>query len=460
MNTTLNEGRTGVDDLPAKVNMLMKRTVEDLYQLVRIPSVYRGENSEDLSKAAELVKELLIDAGVANADLVCIGSQKENAPLVYGTYECPDPVPNLPTVLLYAHYDVVEAGGWPKAFCPETIDNRVYGRGAADDKSGIMMHVGALRAFNGRPPVNLTVVVEGEEESGDRIEQYVLDHPDDFRADVIVVADTGNHRIGEPTFTTSLRGVVDVKITVTTLKRPVHSGSFGGPVPDAFMVLTRMLAQLHDYDGDVRIPGLVTGKWSDLQPVEKELRASAGMEPNVKLIGTDTLGARLYTRPSVNVTGLDGPPPVKHPVNQLTDKATALVSLRIAPTEEPKHAADLLCKFLSDPAINPWGAEVTVSDEGGGKGFTAKTDTPFYAVAKHAMETAYPGKEAVNAGAGGAIPLISKFQQINEKATILLLGSQEPQCNIHSAPESVDLGELKAMTLAECYLLTFLRGSS
>jgi acetylornithine deacetylase/succinyl-diaminopimelate desuccinylase-like protein len=458
MKTMSSEGRTGVDDLPAKVKKLMKDMVEDLYKLVRLPSVHRGANSKELSDTAELVKQLLIDAGVANAHLVCIGSEEKNAPLVYGTYACPDPVAHLPTVLLYAHYDVVEAGDWAKAFDPETVGNRVYGRGAADDKSGVMMHVGALRAFNGQSPVNLKVVIEGEEESGDRIEQYVLEHPDDFRADVIVVADTGNHRIGEPTFTTSLRGVVDVQVTVTTLRRPVHSGAFGGPVPDAFMALTRMLARLHDDAGDVRVPGLVAGEWSGLQPVEAELRESAGMKPKVKLIGTGTLGARLYTKPSVNVTGLDGPPPAKSPINQLKDQATALVSLRIAPTEEPKHAVELLSRFLRDPAINPWGAEVTVSDEGGGKGFTAETDTPAYAVAKRAMETAYPGKHLVNAGAGGAIPLISKFQQVNEKATILLLGCEEPQCNIHSVPESVDLGELETMTLAECYLLQYLRG--
>lgn len=377
---------------------------------------------------------------------------------MYGRYDCPDPAPNLPTVLLYAHYDVVEAGGWDKAFVPETRDGRVYGRGAADDKSGVLMHVGALRAFEGRPPVHLKVVIEGEEESGDRIEQYVLDHPEEFRADVIVVADTGNHRLGEPTFTTSLRGVVDVEVRVTTLARPVHSGAFGGPVPDAFTVLTRMPARLHDDRGDVLVPGLAAGEWSGLQPDEAELRESAGVEPGVALIGTGTLGARLYTKPSVNVTGLDGPSPVKSPVNQLQHQATALVSLRIAPTEDPDRAVRLLGDFLRDPSINPWHAEVTVSARGKGKGFTARTGTAAYAVAKRALERAYPGTALVTAGAGGAIPLISKFQQVDKDATILLLGCEEPLCNVHSAPESVDLGELEAMTLAECYLLDALRG--
>ncbi|NUT46087.1 MAG: M20/M25/M40 family metallo-hydrolase [Saccharothrix sp.] len=445
------------DPLPAKVKGLMDQITKDLCDLVRIPSVYRDKNSDDLRSAAKKVKELLTGAGMKDVELKCIGTEVDNAPLVYGTYQVPNAPAGTPTVLLYAHYDVVEAGDWKEAFTPVPVGGRLRGRGAADDKSGVMVHVGALRAFDGAPPVHLKVVVEGEEEKGDRIEQYVLDHPELFKADVIVIADTGNYQLGKPSLTTSLRGVVDVDVQVTTLEKPVHSGLFGGPVPDAFMALVRILARLHDDAGTVLVPGLSDGEWSGHQPDEKAFRESATMKPGVGLIGTGTLGARLYTKPSVNVTKLVGGPVG---INQLQDTATATVSLRIAPTQDPEKAVALLTEYLCDPALNPWHAEVVVKTTGQFDGFVAKTDGKHYATAARAMESAYPGTTLTPIGQGGSIPLVTKFQRVNLDSTFLLLGCEEPLCDIHSAPESVDLGELEAMTLAESYLLKYLSGAS
>ncbi|MGK5531424.1 M20/M25/M40 family metallo-hydrolase [Streptomyces sp. URMC 129] len=451
---------TDGQDLAGKVKGLMKDITADLEELVKIPSVFSPDDLGPVKQAAEKCKALLVNAGLTNTVLKDIGDPKKNAPLVYGTYTCEGAPAGTPTVMLYAHYDVVEAGGWKDAFRPEKKDGRLYGRGAADDKSGVMMHVGAFRAFGGKPPVHVTVVMEGEEECCDTLEKYVAEHPEEFRADVIVVADTGNYRLGEPTFTTALRGIVDMDVTVTTLTSPVHSGMYGGPVPDAFMVLAGMLARLHDDRGDVAVPHLCRYEWTGRQPDEAQFRAEAGMKDGVTLMGTGTLGSRLYTKPAVNVTGLDGPAPMKAPINQLLPTAKARLSLRIAPREKPGDAAARLQEFLESRDINPWNALVSVEPVAPGEGFEADLSKPGYAVARKAMERAYPGKQVQYTGQGGAVPLVSRLQKANPDATMLLMGAQEPLCRIHSAPESVSLTELESITLAECYLLDSLRASA
>ncbi|MFG2908556.1 M20/M25/M40 family metallo-hydrolase [Kitasatospora sp. NPDC048286] len=446
-------------DLSKKISELKKQLVADLMDLVKIPSVYDGETFklQPVKDAANKCVELLKAAKVTDVEQKCIGDEKKNAPLVYARCGPANPPKDTPTVLLYAHYDVVKPGSWSEAFKPVIKGNRVVGRGAADDKSGVMMHVGVLRAFDGKPPVNLKVVLEGEEESGDTLETYVRKNPDLFKADVIVVADAGNYKLGEPTFTTSLRGVVDVDVTVSTLGIPKHSGVYGGPVPDAFMVLVRMLAKLLDDAGDVAVPGLVREHWQGHEPDENGFRKEAGVLDSVRLIGTDTLGSRLFDRPSVNVVGLDGVPSMKDAVNLLRDTVTARVSLRIAPKQNPADAVFLLRQFLEQGALNPWGAEVTVKAvDAGGAGFEADTTLPAFTVAGKAMKHAYPGKEVAFTGDGGSIPLVAQLQRINPKAALLLIGCQEPTCLIHSYPESVDIDELATMTLAECYLLDLL----
>ncbi|MFJ7907413.1 M20/M25/M40 family metallo-hydrolase [Kitasatospora sp. NPDC096204] len=444
-------------DLAEKVGELKEQLVKDLMDLVSIASVYDGETfklqpvKDAANKCATLLKGTKVEQK-------CIGDKDRNAPLVYATCGPDNPPKGTPTVLLYAHYDVVKAGDWGEAaFKPVIEGNRVRGRGAADDKSGVMMHVGAVRAFDGKPPVNLKIVLEGEEESGDTLETYVRKNADLFKADFVVIADAGNYRLGEPTFTTSLRGVVDVDVTVSTVGIPKHSGVYGGPVPDAFMVLVRMLARLLDDAGDVAVPGLVREHWQGHEPVEQEFRKEAGVLGGVRLIGTDTLGSRLFDKPSLNVVGLDGVPSMKDSINLLRSTVTARVSLRIAPKEKPEDAAALLRKFLESSALNPWNAKVTVKPvDAGGAGFEADTTLPGFAVARSAMMHAYPGKDVTFTGDGGSIPLVTQLQTINEKSPLLLIGCQEPTCLIHSYPESVDIDELATMALAECYLLDLL----
>jgi acetylornithine deacetylase/succinyl-diaminopimelate desuccinylase-like protein len=454
---------TNDTDLAQTVAQLRDGIVDDLLDLVKIPSVYKSTDLTHVQAAATKCEALLNGAGVTDVKQLPIGDPKTHAPLVYARCGPEHPTAATPTVLLYAHYDVVESGDWgdDDAFKNAHVDqktNRLVGRGAADDKSGVMMHIGALRAFKGKPPVNLIIVLEGEEESGDTLEGYVRDHPDLFRADVIVVADSGNHKLGEPTFTTSLRGVVSVDVSVDTLKSAVHSGSFGGPAPDAFMALIRLLAPLLDDKGDVAVHDLVKEHWTGYDPGEADFRTDAGVLDDAPLIGSDSIGSRLYTRPSVNVVGLTGPQPWKKPVNQLTPSATARISMRIAPLEDPKTAFTHLREFLLQPALNPWGLDIKVSTTpvSTGAGFKADTGNPTYDVAKKAMNKAYPGKDVVFAGQGGSIPLVTQLQQLNPGSAILVIGCEEPLCRIHSYPESVDLDELMAMTLAESELLRLL----
>ncbi|MFE4971366.1 M20/M25/M40 family metallo-hydrolase [Kitasatospora sp. NPDC056651] len=437
----------------------MDRLVKDLSELITFRSVYNPKDTKPVKDAAQHCVDLLKGAGVTDVEQKSIGDPPDqHAPLVYARCGPDDAPEGAPRVLLYSHYDVVEAGSWgDAAWNPTKKDGRLYGRGSADDKSGVMMHLGTLRAFEGKPPVPLTIVLEGEEESGDTLEDFVGSHPELFKADVIVVADSGNYKLGKPTLTTSLRGVVAVDVTVSTLKKPVHSGVYGGPVPDAFMALVRMLAPLLDEKGDVAVHDLdQTPLTRDRTVEESELREDAGVLPDVNLIGTDTIANLLHAKPSVNVVGLSGPPPMSAPLNQLTDTATARVSLRIAPTQDPKKAVDALRQFLDQPALNPWHAEVTIKEADSGPGYLEGTPKPDYLPqAQQAMSKAY-GASAEFTGDGGAIPLVTQLQVTNPDATVLVIGCEEPKCNIHSSPESVDLGELEKMTLAEAYLLDLL----
>src|SRR5688500_5754184 len=239
----------------------MPQAIEQLKRLAAIPSVaFPGHPEEPVLAAAAMTEELLRYAGLPRVQQVAV---EGSFPAIYG--EAPAP-PGAPTVLLYAHYDVQPAGdpaAWrTPPFEPTLIDGRLYGRGCADDKSGIISHVTALRAFQGRFPVGIKVIIEGQEEyAGERLEAFVERNPNLLRADCIVVTDTGNPRVGDPSVTTSLRGMAAFTMEVRTLREAVHSGSFGGAAPDALAALMRMVSALHDENGDIRVPGLPRGSF-------------------------------------------------------------------------------------------------------------------------------------------------------------------------------------------------------
>lgn len=434
--------------LRARVGALMPQIQADLERLTRIPSIAFDDYPEQpLLEAAGEVAEQLREAGLPDVRLIDIPGAPR---AVYGTRPA---APGAPTVLLYAHYDVQPPGDESKwtdpPFEPRVRNGRLYGRGASDDKSGVVIHTGALKAL-GEAPVGVKVIVEGKEECGDgEIDAFVTANPGLFAADAIVVADVGNAALGEPTFTTSLRGVFDTRIAVATLRGPIHSGSFGGVAPDALVALIRMLSTLWDAHGDVAVAGLRAMTYDGAPYDEARFRHDVGVLDGVDLFGTGSVAERLCGRPSITVTGMDVPAVTGAP-NAVVPEARALLSTRVAPGQDCASAMAALKSHLE--SVRPWHVHLSVEPAAPGEGFLAHTGGPAYAAAAAALEAAY-GRPSQGLGEGGSIPLMTAFAEAVPGAEIILWGAEEPECRIHGIDESVDLGELQRCILAEALFL-------
>jgi cysteinylglycine-S-conjugate dipeptidase len=421
----------------------------DLENLVRIPGIaFDGFDHSQVERSAEAVASLLRGAGLTDVQIVRAGGQ----PAVIGRRPAPE---GAPTVLLYAHHDVQPVGdtaAWlTEPFEPTERDGRLYGRGAADDKAGIMAHIAALRAFGDDLPVGVVVFVEGEEEYGsDSLDDLLRIHREALTADVIVIADSGNWDIGQPALTTSLRGLVNAFVEVRTLDHAVHSGMFGGAVPDALTTLCRLLATLHDDAGDVAVEGLVRREASPLDYPEDRFREEAGLLEGVSLIGTGRLVDRVWTRPAIAVLGVDAPRTTEAP-NALVPTARAKVSVRIAPGDDPKKAYLALESHLERHA--PWGAHVTLTLEHDGQPCVIDSSGPAYAAARAAFAEAWDGVAPVDIGVGGSIPFIATFQELFPGASILVTGVEDPDSRAHGPNESLHLAEFERVCLAEALLL-------
>jgi len=428
----------------------------DLERLVGIPSVaFPGFDHSHVQRSAEAVAELLKGAGLPDVAIVSTTAPDgtPGQPAVIGRRPAPE---GAPTVLLYAHHDVQPAGktsDWEQDDPFEVVerDGRLFGRGAADDKAGVMAHVAALRAFGDDLPVGVTVFVEGEEEYGSAsLEKLIEEHKDELAADVIVIADSGNWDVGHPALTTSLRGLVNSYVEVRTSTHAVHSGMFGGTVPDALTVLCRLMATLHDENGDVAIPELIRTPASPLDYPEERLRAEAGMLDGVEFIGTGRLVERMWTKPTATVLGIDAPG-AQESANALQPYARAKVSIRIAPGENDMQAFEYLKKHLL--AQNAWGAEVTVSLDQGGLPCVIDASGPSYDAARDAFAEAWDGVRPVDIGVGGSIPFIATFQEMFPQAAVLVTGVEDPDARAHGPNESLHLGEFTRVCLAEAFLL-------
>lgn len=449
-------GRTTVpgmhDDLKSKVETLLPALRGDLEALVRIPSVSAPSfDAAQVRRSAESTAELLRGAGYQNVRLL---EHADAHPAVFGEVSGPA---GAPTVLLYAHHDVQPPGeddGWDtEPFEPEERDGRLYGRGSSDNKAGVVGHAAVLRAFDGAPPVNLKVFIEGEEEIGSaNLPGFLAEHGDLLAADVIVIADSGNWRVGVPALTTSLRGLVSVKVEVKVLEAGVHSGQFGGAVPDALTILCRVLASLHDANGEVAVPGLVTGDADPLDLTEEELRSQAGMLPGVELIGSGNLTSRLWMKPAAAVLAIDAPPVAKA-INQLLPRATAKVSVRLAPGDVPDRAMKSLVAHLeSQPA---WGAQVTVTPGESGAPFALGGEDSRVDAFRTAFAEAW-GRQPVDMGVGGSIPFVAAFSNAYPEAAIVLTGAADPTSRAHGPNESLDLDDWKKSIVAEAIALRLL----
>lgn len=441
-----------VETLRARLEPLLPRAVEDLKDLVRIPSVaFEGYDREPVRRSAEAVAELLRGAGMAE---VAIESVEGGSPAVIGRTPAAD---GRPTVLLYAHHDVQPTGAvedWSSApFEPVERDGRLYGRGAADDKAGVMAHVTALRLVGeelAADGIGVTVFVEGEEEAGSpTFRPFIETFRDRLEADLIIVADSANWAVGTPALTTSLRGLVDVVVEVRALDHAVHSGLFGGPVLDALTQLSRLLATLHDDHGEVAVEGLTRAEDPSVDMDEADYRRDAGVVEGAELSGEGSLTARLWTRPALSVIGIDAPA-VREASNTLVPVSRAKVSLRIPPGEDPESAMRALVAHLERHA--PATAQVTVHRGETGKPFLARHDAPAMDLARESFARAW-GTPAVDTGLGGSIPFIADLLEVFPQAEVLVTGVEDPESRAHGIDESLHLGEFAKVCLAEALLL-------
>jgi acetylornithine deacetylase/succinyl-diaminopimelate desuccinylase-like protein len=438
--------------LSTRVAELMPQARKELAELVAIRSVAdpRQFPPEECDRAAQWVLERFAALGFTDARLA---RTADGSNAVVGSRPCARA--DAPTVLLYAHYDVqppLDDDAWetPPFELTEKA-GRWYGRGAADCKGNILMHLLALRALGDDVPVHLKLVVEGSEEQGTGgLEGFVVDNPDLLRADTILVCDTGNAAVGRPAATVSLRGMVNVVVTVEALASELHSGMFGGAAPDALAALIAMLASLRDANGNTTVGGLDSAsRWEGEPYPPEQFRDDAGLLDGVRLLGDGTVSDMLWARPSVTVLGIDCPPVVGSAA-AIVPRTAARLNLRIPPGLSPEVALKALTAHLKSAA--PWGVHVSVEVEATGSPFRATVDGPAYRAMGAAMQEAY-GTPMVTLGQGGSIPLCNVFADTFPDAEIILMGVEEPQAMIHAPNESVDPQEISAMALAEALFL-------
>lgn len=436
------------------VASLIPRAKEELTELVAFKSVadfdqYPRSESEG---AAHWVADALRAEGFQDVALL---DTPDGTQSVYGYLPGPE---GAKTVLLYAHYDVqppLDEAAWVSPpFELTERDGRWYGRGAADCKGGVLMHLLALRALkaNGGVPVHIKVIAEGSEEMGTGgLQQYAEAHPELLAADTVVIGDAGNFRAGLPTVTASLRGMILLRVRIDALQGNLHSGQFGGAAPDALAALIRVLDSLRAADGTTTVDGLASdGTWDGLQYADAQFRKDAKVLDGVELVGADTVADRIWARPAATVLGIDAPP-VVGATPSIQASARALIGLRVPPGVDVGHAAKLLEAHLV--AHTPWGARVSCELIGHGQAFRADTASPAYEAMASAMAVAYPDQEMQYAGHGGSIPLCNALAALYPDAEILLIGLSEPEAQIHAVNESVSPEELERMSVTEALFL-------
>jgi acetylornithine deacetylase/succinyl-diaminopimelate desuccinylase-like protein len=443
------------DELRAKVQAVLPGVRKDLEDLVRIQSVSADpERLGEVEKSAQRTAELFAAEGV---EVEIVRAAEGAPPAVIGEKKGPE---GAPTVLLYAHHDVQpenDHADWDSPpWEPTERDGRLYGRGAADDKAGILGHVGALRVFGDDLPVTVRLFIEGEEEVGsDTLPALLAKYQDRLAADVIVIADSGNWDVGVPALTTSLRGLVRLDLEVRTLTHAVHSGMWGGLVPDAVMTLARLLSTLHDDAGNVAVAGLHAGPAADVEYPEERLRAESGAAPGIEWIGSGSSVERLWTKPALTITGLDAPK-VAGASNTLVPAARARISMRIAPGDTTENAVACLVRHLE--ANVSWGATLTHTVVDTGEATQIDATGPAYDAARAAFTEAWDGTEPVDMGVGGSIPFIAEFLEAFPRASVLVTGVEDPDTRAHGANEGLHLAEFERVLLAEALLLRNLGG--
>jgi acetylornithine deacetylase/succinyl-diaminopimelate desuccinylase-like protein len=445
-----NDENAAAESVRTRVRAMMPQLKDDLFRLVRIPSVAtEGFPPEPLFEAHALVVEMLRDSGVTDVeDLVIEG---KTAPVILATV--PGPA-GAPTVMLYTHYDVVPAGDealWnTPPFEPTEREGAVYGRGTADSKANLVSILGAIRVFDGKPPVTLRLVLEGQEEFGSPFDHYPPSAPDLFASDAMVIADVGSVRPGVPTLTVALRGSASITVSARTLGTDKHSGQFGGAAPDARLALIHALATLHDDAGDVAVAGLRREPWTGVSYSDEEFRDLAEVLDGSPFMGTGEIGERIWSGPAITVIAFDAPG-TDAPMNAVASSASAVLNVRVHPEQDAAEAQAAVVRHLQ--ALRPFGIELDVVAGEVGNGFAAATSGPAFDAAERALAAAWEGPAERMAG-GGSIPLVMALHEAVPTAEKLLFGATDGYSNIHGPNERVLLDELERAVVAKALFFT------
>lgn len=443
----------------AAVNLLFPEALEILKDLVRIPGIaWEAFDASQLDKSAQAVKSLFEELGVFDKVEILragYGNSQLGAPAIVATRKAKN---SRPTILLYAHHDVQPPGDdalWDSTpFEPEIRNGRMYGRGAADDKAGIIAHYASVKLLaeiaGADFDLGLAIFIEGEEEAGSpSFASFLETHKDQLEGDVIVVADSGNWSTTVPAITTTLRGLASLEFEVRTLDHAVHSGMYGGAVPDAMLALVRILSSMWDENGSVTISGLFSAENSNLDYSEAQLRSDSGLLPSTLPIGTGPILPRIWTKPSLTLIGLDYPT-VALSSNTLVPSLKAKLSLRIAPGDDPERALEALKGHIL--AHNTLGAEITFGAVELSKPFSLGVSGWAKTLAEQSLSLAF-GEKSVDIGIGGSIPFIAELERVFPQAQVLVTGVEDPDSRAHSPNESLHLEGFQSAILA---LLLFL----
>ena len=447
----------------AAVKLLFPEALEILKDLVRIPGIaWEAFDAKQLEKSAEAVKSLFEELGVFDKVEILragYGNSQLGAPAIVATRKAKN---SRPTILLYAHHDVQPPGDdalWESTpFEPEVRNGRMYGRGAADDKAGIIAHFASIKLLSeivgADFDLGLSIFIEGEEEAGSpSFANFLEDHKDQLEGDVIVVADSGNWSTTVPAITTTLRGLASIEFEVRTLDHAVHSGMYGGAVPDAMLALVKILGSMWDENGSVTISGLFSAENSNLDYSEAQLRSDSGLLPSTLPIGTGPILPRIWTKPALTLIGLDYPT-VALSSNTLVPSVRAKLSLRIAPGDDPERALEALKGHIL--AHNTLGAEITFGAVELGKPFSLGESGWAKTLAEQSLSLAF-GEKSVDIGIGGSIPFIADLERVFPSAQVLVTGVEDPDSRAHSPNESLHLEGFQSAILAQ---LLFLLGGN
>ncbi len=439
-------------ELRDRLTNLMPQVRRDLEDLVRIQSVSADPaRASEVQRSADATAALLAAEGFEDVRVVTANNDGF-APAVLARKPAQ---PGQPTVLLYAHHDVQpenDPADWDSPpWEPTERNGRLYGRGAADDKAGIMAHIAAIRTLGDDLKVGVTMFIEGEEEvASATLPDLLAQHQDYLTCDTIVIADSGNWDIGVPALTTTLRGSIRCDLEVRTMTHAVHSGMWGGLVPDALMTLSRVISSMYDAEGGVAVAGLHSGPAADVDYPEERLRAESGALPQVDWIGSGSAVARMWTQPSITVTGIDAPK-VDGASNTLTPVARAKVTIRTAPGDSSANAFECLERHME--ANMPFGAAYSLTLCDYGEPTEIDATGPAYDAARAAFTEAWDGTEPIDMGVGGSIPFIAEFLERFPDASVLVTGVEDPDTRAHGANEGLHLAEFERVCLAEALLL-------